>query len=154
MATTRQAASPPSGAWIEHAGAELRRAGLRSSAPRTAVLELIGRQDCVLSAQEIAERLSSDGRRVGVATVYRTLDLLEELGLIGHTHLGHGAPVYHLADDQHLHVVCHRCESVVSVDPSVLTDVVDRMQRDHGFRVDVGHVTLSGECADCRAGSQ
>ena len=132
---------------------QLRARGLRVTSARAQVLDCVEQlEHC--TPEQIYQHVGQGSQSLNITTVYRTLDLLEELGLIGHTHLGHGAPVYHLADDQHLHVVCHRCESVVSVDPSVLTDVVDRMQRDHGFRVDVGHVTLSGECADCRAGSQ
>jgi len=133
--------------------AQLRARGLRVTSARAQVLESLQHlEHC--TPEQIYQHVGQGSPSLNITTVYRTLDLLEELGLIGHTHLGHGAPVYHLAEDQHLHVVCHRCESVVSVDPSVLTDVVDRMLRDHGFRVDVGHVTLSGECANCRAGSQ
>ena len=80
--------TPPAEAWIEHAESELRRAGHRSSAPRSAVLELIGRQSCVLSAGEIAAELRSGDRQVGVATVYRTLELLESMRLVQRLDVG------------------------------------------------------------------
>ncbi|MGI8625950.1 MAG: Fur family transcriptional regulator [Geodermatophilaceae bacterium] len=132
---------------------QLRARGLRVTSARAQVLDAVQRlEHC--TPEQIYTHLGQDSRSLNITTVYRSLDLLEELGLIGHTHLGHGAPVYHLAEDQHLHVVCHRCESVISADSSILTDVVATMEREHGFRVDVGHVTLSGECASCRAGSQ
>ncbi len=132
--------------------AQLRARGLRVTSARAQVLEGVQHlEHC--TPEQIYHHVGQGAPSLNITTVYRTLDLLEELGLIGHTHLGHGAPVYHLAEDQHLHVVCHRCESVISADSSVLTDVVAAMEREHGFRVDVGHVTLSGECASCRAGS-
>ena len=79
--TATEIPTPPAADWIEHAEAALRVAGYRASAPRAAVLELIGNQDCVLSAREIADELRDGGREVGVATVYRTLELLDELGV-------------------------------------------------------------------------
>ncbi len=90
-ATPRQPASPPRAAWVDHAEAALRHAGYRASAPRAAVLGLIGRQNCVLTAQEIADKLSTEGRRVGVATVYRTLELLAELKLVQRLDIGGGS---------------------------------------------------------------
>lgn len=133
--------------------AQLRARGLRVTSARAQVLESVQQlEHC--TPEQIYHHVERHSPSLNITTVYRTLDLLEELGLIGHTHLGHGAPVYHLTEDEHLHVVCHRCESVISADSTVLRDVVAAMDREHGFRVDVGHVTLSGECANCRAGSQ
>lgn len=133
--------------------AQLRARGLRVTSARAQVLESVQQlEHC--TPEQIYHHVEQHSPSLNITTVYRTLDLLEELGLIGHTHLGHGAPVYHLTEDQHLHVVCHRCESVISADSTVLRDVVAAMDREHGFRVDVGHVTLSGECANCQAGSQ
>lgn len=131
----------------------LRERGLRLTAARARILDAVqSMEHC--TPEQIHERVRAEDPSTHVTTVYRNLETLEQIGLIGHTHLGHGAPAYHLTEDQHLHVVCHRCESVISADPGVLADVVLRMHREHGFRVDVGHVTLSGECAGCQAGSQ
>ena len=58
-----------------------------------------------------------------LTTVYRTLDLLEELGLVKHTHLGHGAPSYRPADDEHVHVVCHTCQSVADAPADLVDDL-------------------------------
>ena len=84
------------------------------------------------------------------STVYRTLELLERLGLVWHTHLGKGAPVYHSAGHRHLHVACATCGEVVSVDPGVLDSAAERLLDEIGFTVDVGHVALSGTCRACR----
>jgi Fur family ferric uptake transcriptional regulator len=90
------------------------------------------------------------------STVYRTLELLESLGLVWHTHLGKGAPVYHAAEHPHLHVVCQSCGAIASADPALLDAAAERLAADLGFTVDVGHVALSGTCAACRerAGSE
>jgi len=68
--------------WLEHAHVVLRGAGLRASAGRSAVVELLGRQSCLLTAQEIADRLREEGSAGSTATVYRALETLHELGLV------------------------------------------------------------------------
>lgn len=132
--------------------ATLRQRGLRLTTARARILHAVESLDHC-TPEQIHERVRLDDPSTHLTTVYRNLDVLEEIGLIGHTHLGHGAPAYHLTEDKHIHVVCHRCESVLSVDADLLSGVVAKMEQDHGFRVDVGHVTLSGECASCRASS-
>ena len=88
---------------------------------------------------------------VNISTIYRTLELLEELGLVNHTHLSHGSPTYHAAgEDQHVHLVCRGCGSISEVDPTVMLPVTDRLLAERGFRVDVGHVSLFGVCEDCK----
>ena len=87
---------------------------------------------------------------VNITTVYRTLELLEELGLVTHTHLSHGSPTYHAAGEhQHVHLVCRSCGTVSEVDPVIMSPVTRRLEEQRGFRVDVGHVALFGICADC-----
>src|SRR5687768_11597491 len=74
--------------WAGVAEQRLREHGLKASSPRAAVLESIGRQECVVSAQDIADDLKRRKRRVGIATVYRTLEVLEELKLVQRLDLG------------------------------------------------------------------
>jgi Fur family transcriptional regulator, ferric uptake regulator len=103
---------------------------------------------------DIAAWLRADagpgGAAADTSTVYRTLELLERLGLVWHTHLGKGAPVYHAAEHPHLHVVCASCGEVSSVDPALLDGAAERLAADLGFQLDVGHVALSGTCRACR----
>ncbi|MDQ1730866.1 MAG: Fur family transcriptional regulator, ferric uptake regulator [Pseudonocardiales bacterium] len=90
---------------------------------------------------------------VDLTTVYRTLETLEHIGLLAHTHLGHGAPSYRLAADDHVHVVCHRCSSVIDA-PAGLADQLSRqLAEERGFILDRSHFTVFGTCADCAAGS-
>jgi Fur family ferric uptake transcriptional regulator len=97
----------------------------------------------------IAVRKTASG--VNISTVYRTLELLEELGLVQHTHLGHGAPTYSVTtDDHHVHLVCRGCGEVQEVDADVLGEAVRRLADERGFALDVGHVALFGLCGRCR----
>ncbi len=87
---------------------------------------------------------------VNVSTVYRTLELLEELALVKHTHLSHGAPTYHAAAaPEHVHLVCRQCGDVIEADPSVVAPLVEALRCDVGFVADVGHLTVFGQCRRC-----
>jgi Fur family ferric uptake transcriptional regulator len=84
---------------------------------------------------------------VNITTIYRTLDLLEGLDLIRHTHLGHGAPTYSSQAHAHVHLVCHRCGDVTEIPPGELVELTERLQRRFGFLLDPSHLALSGRCA-------
>jgi Fur family transcriptional regulator, ferric uptake regulator len=87
---------------------------------------------------------------VNITTVYRTLELLEELGLVTHTHLSHGAPTYHSADErQHVHLVCRGCGAVEGIDPGPLEPLAEELAGRYGFLIDIGHIALFGRCAAC-----
>jgi Fur family ferric uptake transcriptional regulator len=124
--------------------AELRARGLRVTAQREKVLGAV-RELGHATPEQISE--SVDG--VDVATVYRTLELLEELGLVKHTHLGHGAPSYRPAEDDHIHLVCHLCGAVSDVDPAVVELLDGRLREERGFVLDRAHFTVFGRCAAC-----
>jgi Fur family ferric uptake transcriptional regulator len=87
---------------------------------------------------------------VNISTIYRTLELLEGIGLVSHTHLSHGAPTYHSsAVPKHVHLVCRSCKGVYDVDPEVVQPLVTRLHEDQGFDTDVAHLTIFGLCAGC-----
>lgn len=145
--------SPPAESWIEFAEDELHRAGHRASMPRSAVLELIGRQDCVRTAHEIADELRADGRRVGVATVYRTLELLASLGLVQRLDVGGGSARYEPAlpdgEHHHHHLVCDRCGRVTPFEDAGLERAIDSLSRKLEHRVGAHDVILRGTCPGC-----
>ena len=132
--------------------AQLRARGLRLTSQRQRVLAAVSALEHG-TPEEIGARLRAeagpDGAAPDTSTVYRTLELLERLGLVWHTHLGKGAPVYHAAEHPHLHVVCQECGQISSVDPTLLDAAAERLAADLGFTVDVGHVALSGTCRAC-----
>lgn len=115
----------------------------------------------VLSAVSVLEHATPDAicaevqrtaSSVNLSTVYRTLELLEELGLVTHTHLGHGAPIYHAAaEQQHLHLVCRVCGRVTEAQPDVADPLVEKLRVEQGFEIDVAHFAIFGRCAECVA---
>ena len=135
----------------------LRARGLRLTPQRQQVLATVNAIEHG-TPDDIAARLREDAGPGGAApdtsTVYRTLELLERLGLVWHTHLGKGAPVYHAAEHPHLHVVCSSCGEIASVDPELLAGAAERLAAQHGFTVDVGHVALTGTCRACQQRSE
>jgi Fur family ferric uptake transcriptional regulator len=133
--------------------AVLRSKGYRLTPQRELVLQAVkhlthGTPDEVLTE---VQRTASG---VNISTVYRTLELLEELGLVTHTHLGHGAPTYHAVSDDagHLHLVCRDCGRVIETPVEVADSLVEVLSQQYGFETDVTHVALFGRCADCRHG--
>ena len=92
---------------------------------------------------------------VNITTVYRTLELLEELGLVTHTHLSHGSPTYHAAsEDQHVHLVCRACGAVERGRPRRCSRRwPGTLERERGFLVDIGHVALFGRVRRLRGAS-
>ncbi|HEX7662316.1 MAG TPA: transcriptional repressor [Pseudonocardiaceae bacterium] len=101
--------------------------------------------------EQVCQRVQRIAPTVNITTVYRALDLLEELGLVNHTHLGHGAPTYSARDHKHVHLVCHRCGQVVETPTDLLAPVAERVLAEHGFVLDGSHLALSGLCRDCAA---
>ncbi|HEX2772067.1 MAG TPA: Fur family transcriptional regulator [Micromonosporaceae bacterium] len=127
----------------------LRSRGLRLTAQRQLILEAVhGLGHATPEQVHAAVREVAAG--VNITTIYRTLELLERLGLVTHTHLSHGSPTYHPAgDDEHVHLVCRSCGRVREVEPEVVQPLADRLAGERGFQVDIGHVALFGVCAVC-----
>lgn len=132
---------------------QLRARGLRLTPQRARVLAAVAAL-AHATPEAIGAWLRDEAGPAGSApdtsTVYRTLELLERLGLVWHTHLGRGAPVYHAAERPHVHVVCASCGEIASAAPDLLDQAAERLAADLGFTVDVGHVALSGTCRACR----
>jgi Fur family ferric uptake transcriptional regulator len=128
---------------------ELRARGYRLTPQRQLVLEAVERLGHA-TPDEIAAEVRRTAGGVNLSTIYRTLELLEELGLVTHAHFGHGPLTYHgRSGDEHAHLVCQSCERVVELPPTVLADLLERVRDGYGFTVDVMHVALSGLCAEC-----
>lgn len=152
-AAKEKVASPPAEEWIRSAERALRDAGHRASAPRAAVLELVGRQSCVLSAREIADELRRSGRAVGVATVYRTLELLAGLRLVQRLDVGGVSARYEpsLPDGQHHHhhLVCDECGHVTPFEDARLERAIADLGRRLDHTVGDHDVILRGSCPRC-----
>ena len=130
---------------------QLRARGYRVTPQRQLVLEAVARLDHA-TPEEIGAQVQQTARGVNISTIYRTLELLEQIGMVTHTHLHHGAPTYHLASDaDHVHLVCRDCGRVSEIGPDAIRPLITALDERHGFETDVGHLTVFGRCPDCRA---
>jgi Fur family ferric uptake transcriptional regulator len=99
---------------------------------------------------EVLTEVRKHSTALNQSTVYRTLEVLEELGLVRHAHLSDRAPTYHsVRDHEHFHLVCRNCQRVISVDPGVLSPLLTRLREEFQFEADVGHLTVFGTCTEC-----
>jgi Fur family ferric uptake transcriptional regulator len=102
--------------------------------------------------EEIGIQVQQTARGVNISTIYRTLELLEQIGMVTHNHLRHGAPTYHLATEaDHVHLKCRDCGRVTEISPDAIRPLITMLDERHGFETDVGHLTVFGRCQDCRA---
>jgi Fur family ferric uptake transcriptional regulator len=127
----------------------LRGRGERVTTARRALLTALDEAGDHRSADELAAEVARAHPEVHRATIYRTLETLRRLGVVEHTHLGHGPAVYHLADEVHQHLVCEDCGMVVEVSPKVFRPLERTLQRDFDFTVSSRHFAFSGRCGAC-----
>jgi Fur family transcriptional regulator, ferric uptake regulator len=127
----------------------LRSRGLRLTAQRQLILQAVHELGHA-TPEQVHTSVREVAAGVNITTIYRTLELLEDLGLVTHTHLSHGSPTYHPAGaDQHAHLVCRSCGAVEEVDPALLAPLATSLAAQRGFLVDIGHVALFGTCRKC-----
>jgi Fur family ferric uptake transcriptional regulator len=145
VGTTKQA-------WTTDALEALSAAGYRRGGARSAVVELLGKQNCCLSAQEIFDALRRARRPVGIASVYRALEALVDLRLVKRVDAGDGLSRYEPAlvdGDHHHHLVCRDCGKVEAFTDPRLERTIDRIAGGLGYSVEEHEVVLTGACADC-----
>jgi Fur family ferric uptake transcriptional regulator len=129
---------------------QLRAGGYRLTPQRELVLQAVEELNHA-TPEAILERVQRTAQGINISTVYRTLELLSELGLVAHTHLGHGAPVYHSANEpEHVHLVCRSCGQVTEAPPTIANGFVTEIGDVYGFAADVPHLTVFGMCRECR----
>src|SRR5215469_13326027 len=129
---------------------QLRARGYRVTPQRQLVLEAVTKLEHA-TPEEICAQVQQTARGVNISTVYRTLELLEQLGLVTHSHLGHGAPSYHLAAEaEHVHLVCRECGRITQAHPGAVAALVNALEAEQEFETDIRHLTVFGLCGDCR----
>lgn len=133
--------------WATHASKCLDEAGHRSGRARRQVVELLADADCALTALEIDRRIESVGR----ASVYRTLDQLNQLHLVQRVEIGGDAAGYERVDpsDHHHHLVCQDCGRLSPFTSDKLEDAIEAVGRRSGFALASHDVVLRGTCSDC-----
>ena len=137
--------------WIESTTESLLRTGRRRSAARGAVIELLGRQGCCLTAQEIFDELREAGRPVGIASIYRSLEQLTRDGFVQRVDVGDGTARFephHPDGRHHHHLVCAECGHVEAFADDVLEQVLHKVEGQTGYSV-AHDVVLRGVCEKC-----
>ena len=128
----------------------LRAEGLRVTAPRRAICQALAHgHDLHLTASTLhAAAEEALGSSIDISTVYRTIDALEQAGLVHHVHLGHGPAVLHLSDHvEHHHLTCEVCGFTVDIPLDDLHSLTDAVATRHGFTIDSAHFALIGRCS-------
>lgn len=129
--------------------------GYRLTPQRMLVVRAVEDSDGHVGVDEIFAQVRAHFPRVSLSTIYRTLDLLEELGLVTKSDLGAGRVQYHRADDaRHHHLVCQACGHIVDLDEDELAPLWQELLERHGFEVRQRHVAIFGACEACRKGSE
>lgn len=136
----------------------LREKGLKVTTQRLAVLTVLSQKaDSHLTAEEIYDLVKVENPEIGLATVYRTVQLLLELKIIDRIYLDDGYVRYELGNvfededgHHHHHLICVKCGKVTSFQGDLLEEFEKRMEEQTGFQIQDHDVKLYGYCADCR----
>ena len=134
---------------LDAAYAIVRGAGLRLSAARRIVLQALFAADGPLTAERIASGLDGRLAALELPSVYRNLETFEQIGLVRHVHLGHGAGRYALAGERE-YVLCEACGNASAVDPAELDAVRAAVREATGLEARFSHFPIVGVCAGCR----
>ena len=124
--------------------------GLRWTPQRRTLVDILSRTGGHVTGAELVERCRAVEPATAPSTIYRTLDVLEELGLVRHSHGLDGREEYHvLPEGEHAHLHCTGCGRVWEIDPDEADRLVRTLAAARGFRVELSHVSIAGRCADC-----
>ena len=128
----------------------LRREGKRLTAQRTLLLRIIAESEDHLDAEEIHRRAQAEGAKLSLSTVYRTLSVLAEMGLLRELHFDEEHHHYERAAGEHYHLFCLQCGRVVEYWPSDGGERLRRVAAECGFELVTAHLELHGLCRECR----
>ena len=134
--------------------AHLRADGVRITTARRLVLRALLAGGRHPTADELIADVRDLAPDVHASTVYRNLEELERLGIVTHTHLGHGPATYHLAAEAHGHFVCERCGADFEAPSGLFSQLAAGAKRDLGFTIRPFHFAVLGVCAGCRAAGE
>jgi Fe2+ or Zn2+ uptake regulation protein len=129
----------------------LRAAGRRLTAQRRLILQVLEESDEHLDADALYERVRARDPDVSLATVYRTLAVLKEIGLVEEHRLGEGHGHYEAVHDEpHYHFTCLRCGKVIEFDTPLMAQIEQELVEQEGVRIASIHLHVSGSCAQCK----
>jgi Fe2+ or Zn2+ uptake regulation protein len=129
----------------------LRAAGHRVTLPRLLVHRHLRRGDRHLTAEQLHSELAPQHPSLSPATVYATLDLLEDLGLVRRVNTAGGSTIYDTRTRSHHHVVCRHCGRIEDIDAAIDAEPARRAAAATGFTIDHAELQLTGLCRACQA---
>jgi Fur family ferric uptake transcriptional regulator len=133
----------------------LRERGQRWTPQRRVLIEVLSQTNGHVTGAELIERCRSIDPTTIPSTVYRTLDVLEELGFVSHSHGVDGREEYHvLPESEHGHLFCISCRNTWEIPAADARSLVRGLEHARHFAVDVTHLTISGTCEACRTGGE
>jgi Fur family ferric uptake transcriptional regulator len=129
----------------------LRSHGFRITPQREMIIEAIAHQGNHINAEDVFTLVQQRTQSMNIATVYRTLDLLVEQGLVSRIDLGEGRVMYATTQHgPHIHLVCRRCGRIIDADQELLSALKDRLETEYQFTADLQHISLLGLCCSCQ----
>jgi Fe2+ or Zn2+ uptake regulation protein len=134
---------------VESVIALVRAHGGRATSTRRLLLEVLFASDDHLSAEDLAAAVQAKAPDVHLSTIYRNLEELERLGVVVHTHLGHGPATYQLASLAHAHLICEECGVQIEAPDEMFRSLARQAKSDLGFTIDPHHFAVFGRCAAC-----
>jgi Fur family transcriptional regulator, ferric uptake regulator len=123
--------------------------GGRATSSKRILLEVLFETEDHLSVEALAAAVQARTPDVHLSTIYRNLEDLQELGVIVHTHLGHGPATYQLASLAHAHFLCESCGTVIEAPEAMFVGLAKSAKRELGFTIDPHHFAIHGRCAAC-----
>ncbi len=136
---------------VEGVLAYLRSQGGRVTSSRRILLEVLFDADGHLSAEALTEAVQKRAPDVHISTIYRNLEELEHLGVISHSHLGHGPSSYLLASHAHAHFICADCGTMIEAPDELFRGLARAARTKLGFTIDPKHFAILGRCSECEA---
>ena len=129
--------------------------GMRMTPQRQLILEAIASLQPPITADRVYREVTHRFSDVNIATIYRTFEKLEGLGLLVHTHMHDGVAHYHFADEPlHQHMVCLRCGAEAELDISILDPLAADLRKRYDFELAMGHSAIEGHCHACQVRSR
>ena len=140
---------PAEAATLEDALELVRQHGGRVTSSRRLLLRALFASKSHRTAEELSEEVQAEAPDIHLSTIYRNLDELERLGVVVHSHFGHGPATYHLASAVHGHFVCEECGKLIEVPDTLFDDLAHEALSRFEFTLDPHHFAMLGRCADC-----
>jgi len=136
---------------FREASEALRELGYRLTPQRMLILTALQQSNDHVSAEEIHAQVCAKYPHVNISTIYRTLELLKNLGLVTETDLGGGRYRYHFGDKgHHHHLICEMCGATIEVDESQFLPLKHTLLKEYGFQANISHLAIFGRCQNCK----